>query len=882
MQKRKKLLTGLMALVMVLSLMSLPGSVVVQAADTEWVDYFIYFDAVQGKLYKESADSFNASDSWNAVKNTEYAGDNSISCQNNTLILRNFSLKAADVAIVVEGNAVLQLEGNSSIQGTSYVTGSHHTKYGVYAFNNLIVTGGGSLTIGGRLHEAGIYTGNDLTVTDHAAISSGAEIGIQVSNNLIVDNAAVAAEVVHVHEGVAKPICTDSTVAIKVGKDITVKSGSLTGVSMAGAPTAIKAGENININGGTVEGKASHAHSSCGVSAGKDIVITGGTLIGSAGLSDVNVPNGNTLTAKAISTDGKIKITGGVIDGRITTGKRNNMWSQIYAVYTKAGIEMDGGQLKGQATTGEVAGTDPSSTYAVYTLGNILVNGGTLECDARVEYSSYSCYAEAFHADGIINVTGGILEGTTYIDSNAQGVHTYAFYAGQKILLSNTTAVGGFDKNTRYTEVQLDETNKYYADKATAQACRYIKIGPKVTGISSSASGTTPAVTVGGTTDLDAKVIPENASDQTIKWTSSDDTIASVDDSGKVTGKKPGTVIITATTKDGGYKKDFTVTVSKEDGAAAPTGITGVAPTTKGGSDGKLIGVNPTMEYSTNQDFTDAKDCTGSEVTGLPSGTYYVRVKENDTTKAGAAVAVTVPASSQKSIMDGLGVPEDTANKILSEAEKLGVSTDTLLITDASIKGQKSDDDIKGSTFNMLKARAANLKNNSVTIKWDKVKDADGYILYGNKCGKKNAYKRIKTFTKNSTVQYTQKKLKKGTYYKYLVVAYKKIDGVKVTIAASKTVHATTKGGKYGVAKSVKVNKTTKTLAVSKTFKIKASEVKQDKKIRQHRGIKYESDNKKIATVDKNGVVKAKKKGTCYIYVYAQNGVYKRIKITVK
>lgn len=30
------------------------------------------------------------------------------------------------------------------------------------------------------------------------------------------------------------------------------------------------------------------------------------------------------------------------------------------------------------------------------------------------------------------------------------------------------------------------------------------------------------------------------------------------------------------------------------------------------------------------------------------------------------------------------------------------------------------------------------------------------------------------------------------------------------------------------------------------------------------------------------GVVKAKKKGTCYIYAYAQNGVYKKIKITVK
>ncbi|MCI8508005.1 MAG: fibronectin type III domain-containing protein, partial [Lachnospiraceae bacterium] len=182
----------------------------------------------------------------------------------------------------------------------------------------------------------------------------------------------------------------------------------------------------------------------------------------------------------------------------------------------------------------------------------------------------------------------------------------------------------------------------------------------------------------------------------------------------------------------------------------------------------------------------------------------------------------------------------------------------------------------------MLKARTSNLKKNSVTVKWDKVKNADGYILYGNKCGKKNTFKHIKTFTKNSTVKYTQKKLKKGTYYKYLVVAYKNINGVKVTIAASKNVHATTKGGRFGVAKSVKVNKTSKTLAVKKKFKIKASEVKLDKKIKHHRNIKFESDNSRVATVNSKGVVTAKQKGRCYIYVYAQNGVYKRIRITVK
>jgi uncharacterized protein YjdB len=47
-------------------------------------------------------------------------------------------------------------------------------------------------------------------------------------------------------------------------------------------------------------------------------------------------------------------------------------------------------------------------------------------------------------------------------------------------------------------------------------------------------------------------------------------------------------------------------------------------------------------------------------------------------------------------------------------------------------------------------------------------------------------------------------------------------------------------------------------------------------------GMRYESSNTKIATVSAKGVIKANKAGTCYVYVYAQNGVAKKIKVTVK
>jgi uncharacterized protein YjdB len=53
-------------------------------------------------------------------------------------------------------------------------------------------------------------------------------------------------------------------------------------------------------------------------------------------------------------------------------------------------------------------------------------------------------------------------------------------------------------------------------------------------------------------------------------------------------------------------------------------------------------------------------------------------------------------------------------------------------------------------------------------------------------------------------------------------------------------------------------------------------------KVKKHRKIKYESANPKVATVSNSGKIKAVKKGTTYIYAYAQNGAMARIKVKVK
>lgn len=60
---------------------------------------------------------------------------------------------------------------------------------------------------------------------------------------------------------------------------------------------------------------------------------------------------------------------------------------------------------------------------------------------------------------------------------------------------------------------------------------------------------------------LTATVAPANASVQDVTWKSSDETVATVDETGKVTGKTMGKANITVTTKDGGKTATCAVTV---------------------------------------------------------------------------------------------------------------------------------------------------------------------------------------------------------------------------------------------------------------------------------------------------------------------------------
>jgi hypothetical protein len=166
-------------------------------------------------------------------------------------------------------------------------------------------------------------------------------------------------------------------------------------------------------------------------------------------------------------------------------------------------------------------------------------------------------------------------------------------------------------------------------------------------------------------------------------------------------------------------------------------------------------------------------------------------------------------------------------------------------------------------------------------LSYAKVSGADGYLIYGAKCGKDMTEL---ADVEGTVTSYTVNNLKQATYYKYQVKAYKLINGKKVIIAVSKTVHSVTTSKIYGNPVKVTANVSSVTLEAGKTKLLVCKvELPEGRKLQKHVSvIRYESTNNAIATVSSSGKITTKSKGVCYVYAYAQNGVYKKIKITVK
>ena len=113
-----------------------------------------------------------------------------------------------------------------------------------------------------------------------------------------------------------------------------------------------------------------------------------------------------------------------------------------------------------------------------------------------------------------------------------------------------------------YAPVVTAANNTRTTPAPTTQSIEVVSSIVNVTGVTLDQS--TADMKVGGTLPLTATVTPADATDKSVTWSSSDETVATVA-GGTVTAHKAGTATITVTTVDGSFTDDCVVTVTNYD-----------------------------------------------------------------------------------------------------------------------------------------------------------------------------------------------------------------------------------------------------------------------------------------------------------------------------
>lgn len=232
-------------------------------------------------------------------------------------------------------------------------------------------------------------------------------------------------------------------------------------------------------------------------------------------------------------------------------------------------------------------------------------------------------------------------------------------------------------------------------------------------------------VKAGESITVNAKVGPEDATDKTLVWTSSDEKVAKVEN-GVVTAVAAGTAEIKASSKDGSVSAlcKITVPVVKVTGVkVSPSKVT----VTAGKSKSLKASVYPA-------------NATSRAVTWKTSSSRIAKVSST-----GKVTAV-----------------------------RPGKATVTVTTKDGSFKAQTVVNVVpKGTTLNL------HGKKRAVTVKYKKVKDVSGYQIY-RAASRNGKYSKVVSRTQKYKGTYTDTGLKSGKTYYYKIRTYKTVSGKKI------------------------------------------------------------------------------------------------------
>lgn len=368
-------------------------------------------------------------------------------------------------------------------------------------------------------------------------------------------------------------------------------------------------------------------------------------------------------------------------------------------------------------------------------------------------------------------------------------------------------------------------------------------------------SATTSSIYRGKTTTL--KAIP--AYSTTITWTSSKPSIATVSSNGVVTGKKAGTVTITAKA----FGKSVTKTIKVVEPSLKVTGSTSLYR-------GKTTTLKATTSYSTKVTWKSSKPSiatvsSSGVVTGKKAGTVYIyanaygkSVKYKLTIKEPALKLNKSSSSIYKGKTTTLKATTSYRTKVTWKSSNSSIAT---VSSTGDVTGKKAGTAyIYANAYGKSVKCKVTVKNPTITLNKSKATAYAG-----------------KSYTLKATTSYRTKISWKSSNTKIATVDSKGM--VKLKKAGKVTISATAFGKKVNCVLTVKnptlkVSKASVSIYRKKSYTVKATAVPGGK-------VSWSSSNKAIATVSSSGKITGMKKGTAYVYAKI-HGLKKTIKVIVK
>ncbi|MBR4542478.1 MAG: InlB B-repeat-containing protein, partial [Lachnospiraceae bacterium] len=303
--------------------------------------------------------------------------------------------------------------------------------------------------------------------------------------------------------------------------------------------------------------------------------------------------------------------------------------------------------------------------------------------------------------------------------------------------------------------------------------------------------------------------------------------------------------------------------------------------------------ISKTVAEGSNVDLPTGLSKSGYTFSGWYSDEAYTKVwNANDPVTADTTIYAkwtknTVPYVPSTPVETPTATPTPTVTP---------APTETPTVTPAPVKDSITAEEAASGSIKLNAGFKVYPKKSDIVVKWGKVDNADRYVIYAAYCKKGRKCAKIATLDGDvNSYKFSElngKPINTKKNIKLYVVAYRKVNGKYKKITRSITAHIVGSGSKkYSNVKGINVESTKITLslddntAAPSSITLKPTAVLKDssKKMLRHTAeFRYASSKSSVATVGKDGTIKAKGIGTCYIYVYAQNGYAKKVKVTVK